>query len=119
LDESEEMTRVAEDAGASDDVPTQVIWRTVRAKLMARRGRHDEAVALAEEGVTFNEGTDAWDVRGNALVDLGEVYELAGRRDDARRATRGALDLYEQKGAIALSEQVRERLAALEAADGR
>ncbi|HET9248809.1 MAG TPA: adenylate/guanylate cyclase domain-containing protein, partial [Actinomycetota bacterium] len=72
LDESEDMTRVAEEAGASDDIPTQVIWRSVRAKLLARRGLHGEALALAEEAIALNEGTDSWDVRGDALVDLGE-----------------------------------------------
>ena len=30
MDESEEMARVAEEAGATDDIATQVIWRGVR-----------------------------------------------------------------------------------------
>jgi tetratricopeptide (TPR) repeat protein len=112
--ECEEMTRLAEESGASDDIPTQVLWRHVRAKLIAREGRHDQAVALAEEAVALNEGTDSWDIRADALLDLGEVYELSGRRDDARRATRAALDLYERKGVIPVIERVRSRLAALD-----
>jgi tetratricopeptide (TPR) repeat protein len=116
LDECDEMTRLAEESGASDDIPTQVIWRHVRAKVIARRGKIEEAVALAEESIALNEGTDSWDIRADALVDLGEVYELAGRRDDAVRATRAALDLYEQKGVIPVIERTRSRLAALEAA---
>jgi tetratricopeptide (TPR) repeat protein len=112
--ECEEMTRLAEETGASDDIPTQVLWRHVRAKLIAREGRHDEAVALAEEAVALNEGTDSWDVRADALLDLGEVYELSGRPEDARRATRAALDLYERKGVIPVIERVRSRLAALD-----
>ena len=118
LDESEEMTRVAEEAGASDDIPTQVIWRHVRAKVIARRGGYEEALSLAEAAVALNEGTDSWDIRADALLDLGEVYELAGRLDDARRATREALDLYEQKGIIRVIERVRARLADLEADEG-
>jgi class 3 adenylate cyclase/tetratricopeptide (TPR) repeat protein len=118
MDESEEMTRVAEDAGASDDISTQVIWRLVRAKVIARRGEHQEAVALAEEGVALTEGTDSWDIGPGALLNFGEVLELAGRRDDARRVTREALDIYEQKGIVPLIEQVRGRLAELEAAGG-
>jgi class 3 adenylate cyclase/tetratricopeptide (TPR) repeat protein len=114
FDECEEMTRLAEEAGASDDIPTQVLWRHIRAKLIARVGRHDEAVALAEEAVALNEGTDSWDIRADALLDLGEVYELSGRPDDARRATRAALDLYEEKGIIPVIERVRSRLAALD-----
>ena len=114
FDECEEATRLAEESGASDDIPTQVIWRQVRAKLIAREGRFDEAVALAEEAVAFNDGTDSWDIRADALLDLGEVYELSGRPDDARRATRDALDLYEQKGIIPVIERVRSRLTALD-----
>jgi tetratricopeptide (TPR) repeat protein len=114
FDECEDMTRLAEETGASDDIPTQVLWRHIRAKLIARGGRHDEAVALAEEAVALNEGTDSWDIRADALLDLGEVYELSGRPDDARRATREALDLYERKGIIPVIEQVRSRLAALD-----
>jgi len=112
--ECEEMTRLAEETGASDDIPTQVLWRHVRAKLIAREGRHEEAVALAEEAVALNEGTDSWDIRADALLDLGEVFELSGRPDDARRATREALDLYERKGVIPVIERVRLRLAALD-----
>jgi class 3 adenylate cyclase/tetratricopeptide (TPR) repeat protein len=114
FDECEEMTRLAEETGASDDIPTQVLWRHIRAKLIARGGRHDEAVALAEEAVALNEGTDSWDIRADALLDLGEVYELSGRPDDARRAIREALDLYERKGVIPVIERVRSRLAALD-----
>ena len=115
LDESEEMTRLAEETGASDDIPTQVIRRQVHAKVLARAGKVEEAVALAEEAVALNEGTDSWDIRADALLDLGEVYELAGRADDARRATADALDVYEQKGVVPMIDRVRSRLAALEA----
>jgi tetratricopeptide (TPR) repeat protein len=118
MDESEEMARVAEEAGATDDIATQNIWRGVRAKVIARRGEHQEAVALAEEGVALTEGTDSWDMRAGALLDLGEVLELAGRPDDARRATREALHLYEKKGIVPLIERVRGRLAELEAVAG-
>jgi class 3 adenylate cyclase/tetratricopeptide (TPR) repeat protein len=114
LDECEEMTRLAEEAGASDDIFTQVLWRHIRAKLIAREGRHDEAVALAEEAVALTEGTDSCDLRADALLDLGEVYELSGHPNDARRATREALDLYERKGIIPVIERVRSRLAALD-----
>jgi class 3 adenylate cyclase/tetratricopeptide (TPR) repeat protein len=114
LDECHEMTRLAERTGASDDIPTQVIWRQVRAKVLARRGQVEEALSLAEEAVALNDGTDSWDIRSDALVDLGEVYELAGRRDDAVRVTRAALDLYERKGVVPVIERTRSRLAGLE-----
>ena len=37
FDEAENLARLSEDVGASDDVATQALWRQVRAKLLARR----------------------------------------------------------------------------------
>jgi hypothetical protein len=50
--------------------------------------------------------------QGNAVFDLGEVLDAAGRREEAVAAWQEALDRYERKGIIPLSRLVRERLAA-------
>lgn len=52
--------------------------------------------------------------QGNALFDLAEVLEAAGRRDEAAAALREALDRYERKPIIPLVRRTCERLAALE-----
>ena len=46
--ESEEWTIVAERNAAGDDVHAQMMWRSVRAKVLARRGKVGQAVPLAE-----------------------------------------------------------------------
>jgi tetratricopeptide (TPR) repeat protein len=50
-------------------------------------------------------------LQGDAYCDLGEVLEVAGRREEALAAWRMALDRYERKGIIPLARRIRERLA--------
>jgi hypothetical protein len=45
-----------------------------------------------------------------ALADLGEVLELAGRRDEAAGAHRSAIELHERKGNVLAANQTRGRL---------
>ena len=99
FDEAAEKADLAERLGASDDVATQTIWRQLRAKLLAREGHTDAAVALAEEAVSMTDGTDCWDTLTMAFEDLGDVYALVGRTDDAIRADQdGARCLRTQGG---------------------
>ena len=88
-----------------------MIWRQVRAKVLARRGEHAEAERLAREAVAIGEGTDSLVGQGDANADLAEVLLLAGKRDEAATALRRALERYERKGHVVLAERMRERLA--------
>jgi len=47
-------------------------------------------------------------------MDLGEVYRLAGRREDAVRAARAALEVAEAKSVAPLIERILGRLSELE-----
>src|SRR6185503_5148834 len=51
IDEAERFCAVSERTAATDDLSTQVMWRSVRAKILARQGRGEEALALAREAV--------------------------------------------------------------------
>jgi class 3 adenylate cyclase/tetratricopeptide (TPR) repeat protein len=116
LDEAEEWARKGAELGDRDDAATQTLARQVQAKVLARRGQHAEAETLAREAVTLADATQAPIVQANARLDLGEVLELADRREEAASALREALERYERKGALVPAEQVRERLATLEPA---
>ena len=96
-DEAEEATGESERLTQQEDVASQVIWRRVRAKLLARRGERDEALRVAREAIEWA-GTDLLEQIGDAYRDLAEVERLAGRADAAAEALERALAAYEQKG---------------------
>ena len=73
----------AAELGASDDAITQMLWRQVRAKVLARRGESDEAERLAREAVGVAEATDFLDPQGDVYADLAEVLLLGGRPEEA------------------------------------
>jgi class 3 adenylate cyclase/tetratricopeptide (TPR) repeat protein len=110
-EEAEHQTRISEQAGASDDMMTQVLWRQVRAKALARRGEDGAAEDLAREAVALAQPTDALDMRADALVDLVEVLRLVGRKDEPKGVLEDALRLYEQKGNVVSAARARDVLA--------
>ena len=97
--------------GASDDAYTQILTRGVQAKVLARRGSFEEAEELAREGCKLADATDMSCSRGGAYEDLGHVLYLAGKTAEAEAAIEHAVEIYEAKGAVAMSERVR-RMAA-------
>jgi tetratricopeptide (TPR) repeat protein len=113
LSQAERWATRAADLGASDDAHTQMFWRQVQAKLMARRGEHGEAERLAREAVEIGEGTEALNSQADAYADLGEVLALAGRPNEAAETLEQALERYERKENLVMAEQLRERLTAL------
>jgi tetratricopeptide (TPR) repeat protein len=113
-EEALRFSRESEDAAAPDDVLSQVLWRTARAKLRARHGLLGEAEELTREAVRLSEPSDLLGARADALADLADVLELVGSRDEAQASLREAARLYESKGnliALARVTAHAERLA--------
>jgi class 3 adenylate cyclase/tetratricopeptide (TPR) repeat protein len=113
LDEAEHWTQVGEELASTDDVMANMLWRQVRGKLLACDGRYAEAERLACEAVTLGRETDMLNLHATALSDLGEVYELAGRPQEACAQLEQALALYERKGNLVLATKARSTLARL------
>jgi DNA-binding SARP family transcriptional activator len=114
-EEAERFCSVSEHTGAVEDLLTQVIWRGVRAKILARRGQLDEAQALALEATRLVGQTDLVNRQGDALLDLAEVLRAAGRTADADAAARDALDRYTLKGNVVGAENARLLVATVDA----
>ncbi len=113
LDEADaEADRAAELTGDADKL-NAMLWRQVKAKVLARRGEHAEAERLAREAVAIGDGTDVLDRQGDANADLAEVLLLAGRTKDAHEAFERALMRYERKGNVVMAARTRDRLEAL------
>jgi DNA-binding SARP family transcriptional activator len=106
-DEAWRLSEAAEQTGGADDLPTQFLWRTVRAKLLAQDNRLAEAEALAHEAVTLSEEAEAPSLRADVLLGLAEVLRLSGRAGEAAASAKHALELFEQKGNVVAADTAR------------
>ncbi|RDJ05568.1 adenylate/guanylate cyclase domain-containing protein [Rhizobium grahamii] len=113
-DEAEEFANLSSELAAIDDLVTQVRWRRVRARILARRAKIQDAEALARAAVEFAEKTDFINDKAVALVDLSYVLEAASRRSDAVGAAQAALRLYERKGNVVGAATTRRRVVDLD-----
>lgn len=93
----------------------KVHWRRVRATILARRGEVEEAVRLATEAGGLVRSTDDLDKQGKTLMDLAEVLRVVGRTHEAVSVAREAVDAYERKGNVVMTEVVLRLLRELEA----
>ncbi len=107
LDEAEGYSRISEVTAAPDDAFSQVLWRSARAKILARRGELGEAERLARDAVAIAEPTDLLNTQGDTLADLAEVIALAGRPAEAVAVLEQAAERFERKGNRTSLERVR------------
>jgi hypothetical protein len=114
LEEALALSIAAEEMSADDDIGSQVVWRSVRARVLAQRGEHREADRLAPEAVALGEGTDMLNLQGSACADLAEVLAPAGSPEGAADALEQSLARYQRKDNIVMVERVRGRLAEMQ-----
>jgi tetratricopeptide (TPR) repeat protein len=119
LEEADAWAGRAAELGASDDAFTQMLWRQVRAKVLARRGEHAEAERLARDALAIAEETDMLNAQGDVYTDLAEVLLLAGRPQEAGAAFEQALERFERKGNRVSAQRAQRRLAELQDAAPR
>jgi class 3 adenylate cyclase/tetratricopeptide (TPR) repeat protein len=114
FDEALEFSRQSEDLAASDDLTSQVLWRGVRSKVLARQGDFEGAEILARDAVRMIGGADSPEAQGNAILALAEVSVLAGRHDEAAAEFRKAAAFFSRKGMTVSEERAAARLAELD-----
>ena len=110
-DEALELTRLAERSAAADDIDAQVLWRAVRAPILARAGAIEEAEAMARAALDMARQTEIPDLHASALMELAMVMRLAGRADAAREALDEAVGIYAAKRDLVSERRAREMLA--------
>jgi tetratricopeptide (TPR) repeat protein len=108
MDEAEELCDLSARTAPPEDLVTHVVWRGVRAKVLARRELHAEAEALAREGLALVERTDLLTHHGDALLDLATVLRLAGREPEAEAAQQAGCELHERKGNVSATRRVKQ-----------
>jgi tetratricopeptide (TPR) repeat protein len=112
-DEADTMSREAEALAADDDVASQTLWRSIRAKVWGQRGRLDEALSLAWEAHELIGRTDDNVTKAETLVDLAVVLRLAERHEEAVTALEEAIQLLDAKGNVVAATVVRSLSEAL------
>ncbi|MEP6469770.1 MAG: adenylate/guanylate cyclase domain-containing protein [Chloroflexota bacterium] len=116
VDEAQAVCTVAEDAGADDDMATQVRVRLVRARLAAQRGRMTEALSLAADAMALADQGEVYDLRTGSRLVLAELLLDMGRLDEARTRAEELLDLARVRGDVVFEARARELLERTSAA---
>jgi len=96
---------IALDTSSTDDVVSQAGGRSVQARVLARRGEHDAAAALAREAAGIMATTDFLVAHGLVLVHLAQVLRGDDNDAEAIESASRALDLFTRKGASFLVER--------------
>jgi predicted ATPase/class 3 adenylate cyclase len=115
-EEAERFSYESEDAAAPDDVLSQVLWRTARAKIWAKQGEADRAEKLAREALRLAEATQYLSARADTFADLAQVLAVGEKREEARAVLEEAARLYEQKGNVTALGRARARAEELDRA---
>ena len=115
-EEGERFAGICEESAASDDTYSQILWRSGRARTLARRGESERAETLAREAVRLSLRTDFIAMQADAKMDLSDVLQAIGRPDESVPVVGDAISLYRRKGIVpmvaraeaALQELVRD-----------
>jgi ATP/maltotriose-dependent transcriptional regulator MalT len=107
FDEAARLCELAARTASREDLVTQVVWRGVQSKVLARGERFEEAEPLAREAVALVEQTDLLTHHGDALLDLATVLLLMGSTADAEAVLEAGCSLHERKGNIAARTRVK------------
>ena len=107
LGEAEHMSRQAQEFADADDIASQTLWRTVYARILARKGNGKAALDLIRDAIDLLEPTDWVVAQADTLVDLAEVLRQSGRGTDADQVLVDAVALYEAKEATVAAEALR------------
>ena len=111
--EAYELTEEAEAVAGADDLDAQAVWRATRAKIFAQRGQFTTARQLTSEAEALIAPTTCAELEAEILVAKAEVATLAGAPAEATASLRTALQIYEDRRAVALADRTRAALASL------
>jgi tetratricopeptide (TPR) repeat protein len=109
-EEAERHVERARELAAADDLVSQIFWRSNLAKILAWRGRSDDAAALAREAVAIADSTEGLTWQGDTYQDLAMVMRMLDRPTEEAPALREAIVRYEAKGVRVEAERMRRRI---------
>jgi class 3 adenylate cyclase/tetratricopeptide (TPR) repeat protein len=109
-DEAEALAATSEELSGPGDAFNLSLIAGIRARVLASRGKIDDAVEAAREAVARATG-DCVELSADAYCALADALRAAGQAEDAEGALRDALRLYDGKGNLVAAERVRRSLA--------
>jgi ATP/maltotriose-dependent transcriptional regulator MalT len=110
-----EFAEASRETAAPDDVYSQVLWRTVTAKVAARQDKLDDARQLAAQAVDLARSTDFLHLQWHALLTQAGVLVQVGRISEAAKTADEAADVARRKGSVVgehIARETRRRLSA-------
>ena len=110
LPEASEYAAICQELASGDDLWSQVLWRTARARIEAHAGDLAAAERLAAEAVELADSTVDIELAADARVGQADVLVRGAEPEAAAAPLREALQRYDQKGDVVLAARVRERL---------
>jgi tetratricopeptide (TPR) repeat protein len=105
--DEEALALVEKIQGSVSHLSDHVGLASIKARLLSRGGRLDEAEVIARDAVARGSESDYLLMRGDSLLALAEVLMLLGRRDDGADAAREALELFERKESTVFQARAR------------
>jgi tetratricopeptide (TPR) repeat protein len=108
--EAEELSRESQESADKGDALSQMLWRRIRGKLLARQGDTEQALKLAEEALALAAGTSGARASVDAYLEVAEIFNLLGRRHDAVALIEKAAHLYEETGDTLSARRARGQL---------
>ena len=114
-DEAEQLTHECEESSRPNDVHSQILWRSIRAKVLAHKGEFGAAEELARVSVAIAAQSDLYPAHADALMDLAHVLELGGEPQAAAPSIEEAIHFYTLKGNLAQLERAHGLLTDLRA----
>ena len=80
---STELKRNLQQIADREDIDPQVLWRSVRRRIVALRGDAEAALRLSDEAIELTQETEDILLKAEALVDRSEVFAALGGHDAA------------------------------------
>jgi tetratricopeptide (TPR) repeat protein len=110
IDEAAAECAIAEEAGAEDDVLTQVRVRLVRGRLAAARGDTDEALGSVASALALADEGEYYDLRTTSRLVFAQLLVDVGRIEEARARAQEVIDLARHRGDIVFEGRARDIL---------
>jgi class 3 adenylate cyclase/tetratricopeptide (TPR) repeat protein len=108
IDEAEVMCEVAQEAGAEDDILTQVGLRLVRGRVAAARGSLDNALASVADALAIADQGEYYDLLTLSRLVSAELLLAAGRMDEGRARAQEVIDLARHRGDVVFEGRAKD-----------